>query len=63
MLWTKITIHTVNVCGSGYFHIATWLQLCPQHGLLWTKIAIHTLLWANKVIYTLLWTKIVIHTT
>ena len=21
MLWTKITIHTVNVCGSGYFHI------------------------------------------
>ena len=21
MLWTKITIHTVNVYGSGYFHI------------------------------------------
>ena len=39
------------------------LKLYPQHGLLWTEIAIHTLLWAKIAVYTLLWTKIVIHTT
>ena len=27
MLWTKITIHTVNVCGSGYSHIGGGIDI------------------------------------
>ena len=27
MLWTKLTIHTINVCGSGYSHIGGGIDI------------------------------------